>query len=212
MDNPLIRVSKRLESPPELPQGPLLKTEDRSSSSKSLMWVAYSFLFDPSKTRAIKVSFSANWLSYRENDGSCWLSLPSLMGGTNEAFGAANKVIGHPEWAKDQRGAPIYSAGNYLNIVGPALRLDTTHSVPLPSSLEEPSWGCVAEHEAGDRCEAYVSLERPGSEEDLIHQLSRFTLIQGLLGGLLITIVVAIGHLVLRIGPFGYSRSGQGRA
>jgi hypothetical protein len=69
------------------------------------------------------------------------------MGGTNEAFGAANEAIGHPEWAKDRRGAPIYSAGNYLNIVGPALRLDTTHSVPLPSSLEAPSWGCVAERD-----------------------------------------------------------------
>ncbi|HXA53438.1 MAG TPA: hypothetical protein VNV37_01050, partial [Solirubrobacteraceae bacterium] len=105
--------------------------------------------------------------------------------------------------AKDQREAPIYSAGNYLNIVGPALRLDTTHSVPLPSSLEEPSWGCVAEREVGDRCEAYVSLERPGAEEDRVRQLSRFTLIQGLLGGLLLTMIVAMGHLMLRIAPFG---------
>jgi hypothetical protein len=203
MDNPLIRVSKQLESPLERPLGQVFKTEHRSSPRQSLTWVAYSFSFDPSRTRAIKVFFYANWLSSGENDGSCWLSLPSLMGGTNEAFGAANQVIGHPDWSKDQRGAPIYSAGNYLEIVGPALRLDTAHSVPLPSSLDRPSWGCVAEREVGDRCEAYVSLERPGAEEDRVRQLSRLTLVQGLLLGLLLIIIVDIGHLILRVSRFG---------
>lgn len=57
MDNPLIRVSKQLESPLERPSGPVFKTEHRAFPRQSLTWVAYSFSFDPSKTRAIK-SFS----------------------------------------------------------------------------------------------------------------------------------------------------------
>jgi len=203
MDNPLIRVSKQLESPLERPSGQVFKTEHRSLPGHALTWVAYSFSFDPSKARAIKVFFYARWLSSSEDGGSCWLSLPSLMGGTNEAFGAANQVIGHPDWSKDQRGAPIYSAGNYLDIAGHALRLDAAHSVPLPSSLDQPSWGCVAEHEGGDRCEAYVSLERPGVEEDRVRQLSRSTLIQGLLLGLLLTMIVNAGHLILQTSRFG---------
>jgi hypothetical protein len=155
----------------------------------------------PGKWRNIEVSFEADWLSPRIAKSSCWLDLPSLMGG-DMAVNAANEAIGHSNWAEDQRGAPLYSASNYLHDTQSDIRLNSSSSVPLPSELEEPSWGCIKEREGGHNCEAFATLERPDTEVSRARQLSHWNLADGLLLGLLIGVLIEIGHLVFQIGGF----------
>lgn len=164
----------------------------------------------PRRLRDIEVSFEADWLFPRTAEDSCWLDLPSLMG-TSKAANAANEAIGHSNWEEDQRSQPLYSAGNYLHNTQGDTRLNPSDSIPLPSALEEPSWGCVKEGEGGHNCEAFATLERPGTEASHTRQLSHWNLADGLLLGLLIGILIELGHLVFRIGRFSPPPSSASR-
>jgi hypothetical protein len=163
----------------------------------------------PGRWRNIEVSFEADWL-FPRTEGSCWLYLPSLMGG-NTAVDAANDAIGHSDWIEDQRSQPLYSAANYLHDAQSDIRLNTSNSIPLPSELEEPSWGCVKESEGGHNCEAFATLERPGMEASRTRQLSHWNLVDGLLLGLLIGLLIEVGHLVFQIGRFSPPPSSASR-
>jgi hypothetical protein len=206
MHQPHISLSRHLESPFVPLHAPVQLSINRVADTGRVAWVAFSFSFDPRKTRDIKVSFEADWLSPREDGNSCWLDLPSLMGGS-ESFRAANEVIGHSEWALSQRGAPLYSAGNYLHDTRSALSIDAPDSIPTPSSLDEPSWICKAESEMDHNCQAFASLEQAGAEASRTRHLSWWTLTEGLLAGLVVSLLLGFGHLVFRIGHFSRPES-----
>jgi hypothetical protein len=197
-----ISFSNKLGYPLAYLPGPVTFTPPGQGRDKAIV---VKFMLHPAKRRNIEISFEADWTFPRTGQDSCWLNLPSLMG-PNAAVGAANKAIGHPGWTEDQLGAPLYSAANYLHDAQSAVRVDASNSIPLPSELEEPSWGCVKEAEGGHECEAFASLELPGTEASRTRELARWNLADGLLLGFLIGLLLEIGHLVLSIGRFA-SRS-----
>ncbi len=203
----VVSLSNKLGRPLKLLHGPVAFSAPHTKRNNL---ISAAFVLYPGRWRNIEVSFESNWLFPRIAEGSCWLDLPSLMGG-NAAVDAANEAIGHSNWAEDQRGAPLYSAGNYLYDTQSDIRLNLSNSIPLPSELEEPSWGCVKEGEGGRNCEAFAAFERPGTEASRTRQLSHWNIVDGLLLGLLISILIELGHLVFRIGRFSPPPSSASR-
>jgi hypothetical protein len=127
-----------------VPGRPLMAAEDIQETvprARPVAWKSFAFKFDPRKMRNIEVVFSANWLSLRD-EHSCWLNLPALLGG-GESLVVANDAIGRPEWARDQRGAPLYSAENQLQTGGEMTVANPTNSIPLPSELDNHTWSCA---------------------------------------------------------------------
>lgn len=163
----------------------------------SVTWKSFAFKFDPRKERNIEVVFGANWLSPRDKH-SCWLSLPALLGG-GESLVVANDAIDRPEWARDQRGAPLYSAENQLQTDGEMTLANPTNSIPLPSELGNHTWSCAAGSELGTSCEAFVSLERPGAETTRVRELSQWTLAEGVLVAFIGALVLPLGHVLLQL-------------
>jgi hypothetical protein len=206
LQNVAINLSNKLGRPLRALHGPVAFSAPHAKRNNL---ISASFVLHPRSWRNIEVSFEAYWLFPRIAEGSCWLDLPSLMGG-NTAVNAANEVIGHSNWTEDERGAPLYSASNYLHDTQGDVRLNSSSSIPLPSELEEPSWGCVKDSEGGHNCEAFAALERPGTEASRTRQLSHWNLVDGLLLGFLIGILIELGHLVFQIGRFSPPRSASG--
>jgi hypothetical protein len=194
----VISLSNKLGRPLRLLHGPVAFS---APHTKQNSLIRASFMLHPRRWRNIEISFEADWLYPRIAGDSCWLDLPSLMGG-NTAVGAANEAIGHSSWTEDVRGQPLYSASNYLHDTQSDIRLNPSNSIPLPSELEEPAWGCVKESEGGHNCEAFATLEQPDTEASRTRQLSHWNLADGLLLGLLIGILIEIGHLVFQIVRF----------
>jgi hypothetical protein len=194
----IISLSNKVGRPLKSLHGPVAFSAPHTKRN-SLIYAT--FMLYPGRWRNIEVSFEANWLFPRIAKDSCWLDLPSLMGG-NTAVDAANEAIGHSNWAEDQHGAPLYSAGNYLYDTQSDIRLNPSNSIPLPSELEEPSWGCAKESEGGYNCEAFATLERPGAEASRTRQFSQWNIVDGLLLGLFIGLLIELGHLVFQIGRF----------
>jgi hypothetical protein len=160
---------------------------------------AYSFLFDPHEDADIDVVFKARWLSPRQGHDSCWLNLPTLLGGGGSVI-AANKAIGHPNWAKDKRSAPLYGAGYQLNDQEGTVRVDPSSSLPLPSSLDPPSWDCGrADLSVVHNCQAFAVLQRPGADASRTSKLSQWNLGEGLLAGFIVGLLLEMGHLVFRV-------------
>lgn len=197
LEKVVVNLSTKVGKPLKSLHGPVAFSTPHTKRNNL---ISAAFMLYPGRWHNIEVSFEANWLSPRTAEDSCWLDLPSLMGAST-AVDAANEAIGHSNWAEDQRGQPLYSAGNYLHDSQGDIRLSPSNSIPLPSELEEPSWGCVEDSEGGHNCEAFATLERPGTEASRTRQLSHWNLADGVLLGLLIGLLIEIGHLVFRIAP-----------
>jgi hypothetical protein len=183
-----------------VPGRPLMAAEDIQETvprARPVAWKSFAFKFDPRKMRNIEVVFSANWLSLRD-EHSCWLNLPALLGG-GASLVVANDAIGRPEWARDQRGAPLYSAENQLQTGGEMTVANPTNSIPLPSELDNHTWSCATGSELGTSCEAFVSLERPGAETTRVLELSQWTLAEGVLIAFIGALVLPLGHMLLQL-------------
>lgn len=169
------------------------------SSGGILQSAVYSFLFDPRKDADIDVLFKAGWLSPRQGHDSCWLNLPTLLGGGQSVI-AANEAIGHPDWAKDKRSTPLSGADYQLTDQEGTVRVDPSSSLPLPSSLDPPSWDCApADFSVVRNCQAFAVLERPGADASRTSKLSQWSLGEGLLAGFIVGLLLEMGHLVFRV-------------
>lgn len=197
---PLIYFKRAVEGP-RLPLGEPFDRTIHQSSRGALLSVAYSFLFDPRAHRDIDVAFGADWLAPREGHDSCWLNLPALFGGGGAVL-AANEAIGHPGWAKEARSVVLYSAGNYVKDQTGAVSLDPSDSLPLPTTLDSPSWGCGSSGPVERNCQAFAALELPGAAMARTSQLLRWTRVEGVLIAFVPVLLLAIGQILLGLRRF----------
>jgi hypothetical protein len=112
---------------------------------------------------------------------------------------AANEAIGHPNWAKEARSALLYSAANHLDDQQGTIRLDPSDSLPLPTSLDSPSWGCGPSDGVERNCQAFAALESPGAATVRTSRLLRWTRIEGVLIAFVPALLLAIGQMLLGI-------------
>jgi hypothetical protein len=130
------------------------------------------------------VAFQTNWASPRDGAGTCWLDLPSLYD-DGAVSGLANSFLGHSLWASETRGQPLTGGGAFVNYEQAAsVKVDTAASVPVPSSIDPPSWSC-AKLGPGGACQAYVALQQPGASDQRLRALIIWSLAGGLLLALL---------------------------
>ena len=178
-------------SPADLPEATPFTRIVRTAGS-----VAYSFYFDPQTMPIINVAFSARWTARRTGDDTCWLNIPKQLGlGENRASVPANAILGHAtDWTRSAIGFPISNSHVYLhsNDAGSTLPVDPTGSLPIPQSLDPPSWACGAASAASTDCQVFALLARPGADAKRTRDLTLWSIAGGLVLALLGDALIAI--------------------
>ncbi|HXV05605.1 MAG TPA: hypothetical protein VFP23_06845 [Solirubrobacterales bacterium] len=152
----------------------------RSNPTVGLAYFAVSFHWNPIRTPNILVKINAGWVSERTGSASCWLPVPGLLGGDSST--AANDLIGHPEWNKNDLGLPLYNGGVLVNSWQPnPFHVEPSQSVPAPDQIDPATWDCGGAHFQGRNCQAEAVISQPGQEAGRARSLTLWSIIGGLL-------------------------------